>query len=163
MGALPYLERFAGWLGRSTANLKRLGATLGAYVALSVGTYLWLAADLKTLRGAAATIAYDLSTGGSPLQYSSEIRPAFPALWFWLSLFHIVSWLIVPVLAATTIDVAYRIYEQKRLRAEKRLRRRFRNFGITRGLKGNELDDFVEQALENIEDLRKAPQKTRSR
>lgn len=146
-------DRLNRWLGRFLSNLKYLVAALIVYVALSLATFAWLALQSST-RAKAGVIAFDVATGSSPLLYESYVRPFSSVLWLWLSAFHVVSWLLVPIVVATTIDATYRLYENRRLRAEKRLRRRIRKFGSRRfGYVGVELEDFTEQTLETIQDL----------
>jgi hypothetical protein len=155
-GDLTRLELFGGSLGRFLSNLRYLGWTLGVYGGLSLGTYAWLAIQFGTVKGKAITIAYDVATGGNPLAYTGEVKPSFPGLWIWISVFHVLAWVAIPVLVATTVDATYRLYEQARIRAERRLRRRIRNHGRKKyGLSGIELDDFVDKTIETIDNLRR--------
>jgi len=58
-------------------------------------------------------IAYAIATGGDPFNFSELAQP-HPLLWVWILIVHVLSWLIVPVLAATAIDAAYRKWEERR-------------------------------------------------
>lgn len=142
------------WVTRYLSNLRYLRATLLVYLLCNLGTYVWLGVQFGTFRGKAITIAYDVATGASPVAYMADVKPLFPVLWLWLAVLHVFSWLIVPIVIATAIDVMYRVYEQGRLRAGQRLRRRIRRLGSKRGYTGMQLEDFTERTLEDIEDLR---------
>jgi hypothetical protein len=142
------------WLGRYLGNLKLLAITLGVYFLLACATYVWLALQMGAFGNKAAVIAYDVATGASPAPYVGDVKPFSTVLWIWLAILHVFSWILVPIVIATAIDAMYRAHEQRRARAEKRLRKWVRKFGSSRyGYKGAELEDFTEQTLETIENL----------
>jgi len=74
-------------------------------------TYVVLRATIGPGRGA-SFIAYEIATGGDPFNFK-ELAAPHPILWVWILILHAVSWLMVPVLAATAVDAAYRRWEQR--------------------------------------------------
>lgn len=108
------------WVGGFFSNFTRVLQMLFIYVVLCVGTYILLIAELGPDKRA-AFIAYQVATGGDPYNFSEALRP-FPFTWGWILVLHVLSWLIVPVLAATAIDAAYRAHEEKKARAERALK-----------------------------------------
>ena len=128
-------QRLGVKTGRLLSKFSFVLATLGGYVALSLMMYLWLAIDLSQWRGNAAVIAYDVALGGSPLPYAAVVSP-FPFLWKALEIFHAFAWLIIPVLAATMVDAAYRMFEEDRRRKERALRRSIRRWAKNQGMSG---------------------------
>jgi hypothetical protein len=158
-------ERLNKWgkrWGRYFGDFTYLLFTLCSYLLVSILTWGLLSRNLGTPWGRAGTIAYDVATGTSPTNYSSEIKQSFPWLWIWLGFFHILAWLIVPVLAATTIDVLYRLHDEEKGRTEKRLRRRIRKFAQANNqLTGVHLEQFVDNTLEHIETAFKTAVKKR--
>jgi hypothetical protein len=94
-------------------------------------------------------IAYDVAFGGSPLPYA-DVLSNFPVLWKAVQIFHIVAWLIVPVLAATMVDAAYRMFEENQRRKERKLRRSIRAWGKSRNIPKEELQDLIDEALDTF-------------
>lgn len=142
-------QRLVVRIGRFLSTFSFVACTLGGYIVLSLLIYLWLVVDLSHWTGHAGVIAYDVALGGSPLPYGALLSD-FPFLWKALQIFHFFAWLIVPVLAATMVDAAYRLYEENQRRKERKLRRSIRRWGKLRGLTGEELSDFVDEALDTF-------------
>lgn len=137
--------------GRLLSNCSFVAVTLGCYIILCLIMYLWLVIDLSQWLGYSAIIAYDLALGGSPLPYV-HVLSDYPVLWRALKIFHGVAWLIVPVLAASMVDAAYRTYEQDQRRKELKLRRSIRAW-VRNRLKSQQLTeaevvDLTEEAEE---------------
>ena len=107
-------------LGRFLSNLQYVLSTLVVYVALGFLTFFLLAIQSDINKTKAGFIAYEMSTGGDPYNFLAEVQH-HSLLWSWLLVFHVISWLIVPILAATAVDGAFRSWEQKRLRLESKL------------------------------------------
>lgn len=143
-------ENLGNWAGRFLSNFSYVLVTLLIYIILSLGTYIWLSVDMGSFTGKSANIAYKVATGSDPLEYVEDLNK-YSFLWAWILVFHVISWLVVPVLTATAVDAAYRVFEARRTRAEKDLRRRLRAIGRERGLSGLDLDNFVEETLDTFQ------------
>jgi hypothetical protein len=141
--------------GRLLYHPRYLWWALGAYCGLGFVTYLWLAIHFGTLKGKALAIAYDVATGASPLNYQVDLHPAFPWLWVWMCVFHVLSWLAIPVLIATIVDALCRTYERTRVQAERQLINRLTELGRNKGLSGTALDSFRDDMLAMIDHLTK--------
>jgi len=115
-------SRLITFIGRKTGqyltNLTYVVATLVIYGFLSVLTYLWMASKLSSTQ--ARFIAYEVSTGGDPFNFAAQLSQHV-WLWRWVLVFHVVSWIIVPVLAATAVDATFRLWEQRRLELDRKL------------------------------------------
>lgn len=145
----PFIERIGNWVGRFLSNFSFVLVTLLGYLILSLGTYLWIAIDLGYFVGKPVNIAYKVATGSDPLEYVGDLHQ-FWFLWAWILVFHVISWLVVPVLAATAVDAAYRVVEERKTRAERNLRTKLAAIGRKRGFSGLELDNFIEETLESF-------------
>lgn len=145
--ASSFTKKIGNQVGRFLSNFSNVFVTLIIYLSLSLVTYIWLAIALGSLSGKSANIAYKVATGSDPLEYVQDLNK-FPLLWPWILIFHVLSWLIVPVLTATAVDAAYRVAEETRIEAENDMRSRLRAIGRARRLSGLELDKFVEETIE---------------
>lgn len=151
-GTLSKVERAGRWTGQFLADFSYLLSTLLVYVILVVGTYLVLLWKLWPDQEKALFIAYEAATGADPFNFASDLKRFF-WLWVWIMVFHVISWLAVPVLAATAVDAACRIFEEKRSRGERSLRRRIRLMGEEHlGLSGKKLDEFEDQEYEKMKE-----------
>jgi hypothetical protein len=119
LGFSKFFDRVGLKVGKFLTSLTYLVATLLVYAILSVLTYLWLSFTLSN-SGSAGFIAYEISTGGDPFNFRTDLAQHV-WLWRWILLFHVLSWLVVPVLAATAVDATYRLLEQRRLELDRRL------------------------------------------
>ena len=106
-------------LGRYLSNFASVIVTLVIYVVLSLVTYVLLVQELPTEKRP-GFIAYEIATGGDPINFEADIQTHYWT-WRWILLFHVVSWLIVPVLAATAVDAAFKTYEERRKRVSDQL------------------------------------------
>lgn len=97
--------------GRFLSSFSYVLTTLTIYSVLCLVTYILLLMTLEPQDGP-SFIAYEITTGGDPFNFR-EVAPSHPVLWIWILFMHILSWLIVPVLAATAIDAAYRQWEER--------------------------------------------------
>ena len=141
-------------VGRFLSNFSYVLGTLGLYLFLSAVTFIWLAIDVDRYR--AATITYDVATGGNPLEYIGELQRPYPVLWGWIVFFHILAWLVVPVLAATAVDAAYRKWDERKEEAERRLRKIFRIVGRDQlKLSGSQLEEFEDTWIDAMREIRK--------
>lgn len=98
------------------SNLNSLLLTLLAYVLTVLFTYLLLKVRIGSGHHE-AFIVYQIATGGDPYNFASTFANNV-WVWRWLLVLHIFSWLIVPVLAATAVDVVFSIREKKRFALE---------------------------------------------
>lgn len=135
--------------GRLLSKFSFVAGTLGGYIVLSLLVYFWLAMDFSQWRGYPAVIAYDVALGGSPRPYA-EILSNSPVLWKAIQVFHVIAWLIVPILAATMVDAAHRMYSENQLRKERNLRRSIRAWGRARKIPEDELRDLIDEALDSF-------------
>lgn len=149
MSKQPFTERLVVRTGRLLSKFSFVAGTLGGYIILGLIVYLWLVVDLGQWRGYPAMIAYDVAFGGSPLPYAGVLSN-FPVLWKAVQIFHVVAWLIVPVLAATMVDAAYRVFEENQRRKERKLRRLIRAWGKIRNIPEDKLRDLIDEALDTF-------------
>jgi hypothetical protein len=132
-----------GWLGRSASSKKFLLTTLLVFVALWLMLFVSLYVQLFDFEKA-GFIAYVVATGGDPFNFRDLSEQRF--IWIVITILHVFSWLIVPVLIATIIDAAYRVYEERGLRARRIVRKQLLEIGMEyAGLSGEELNKFVEE------------------
>jgi len=110
-------KRLGMAFGRFFENFTAVLLALLLYLVLTVLTYFALAWSLPD-KGTAAFITYEVATGGDPKDFRGDVKQ-FP-LWLWILAMHVASWLIVPVLAATAVDAAYRVLESRRAELDKR-------------------------------------------
>jgi hypothetical protein len=146
-------------IGRFLSNFSYVLSTLLLHVLLSGITYL----VLKIVLGSGkreAFIAYEIATGGDPFNFSDIFSP-HPILWAWILMFHVISWLIVPVLAATAVDAAYRVWEEKRLEVDKRLQEQMR--AVVERQIGVTGDAAIQIVLDQLEEMRKQLEKLKER
>jgi hypothetical protein len=99
-------------LGRFLSNFTYVLLTLFVHIGLTILTYILLSYALPAEKSA-GFIAYEIATGGDPYNFVGDIQSHYWT-WRWILLFHVISWLIVPVIAATAVDAAFRIYEQRK-------------------------------------------------
>lgn len=145
-----FFDRVGLKVGIFLANLTYLVATLIVYAILSVLTYLWLSFTLSN-PGSARFIAYEISTGGDPFNFRADLAQHV-WLWRWMLLFHILSWLIVPVLAATAVDATYRLLEQRRLELDRKLMSNMINVVVQElGVEEEEAERVVLKARKSME------------
>ena len=147
------MDALGNWVGRRFSNFAFVVNLVLGYTGLSLLTW----AVVTCLSGdptKAAQAAYTVATGGDPYPFTGDVNPSAGGfrwlVWQWLRLLHIFSWLLVPVLIASTIDAAYKVNERKRRLAEGRSRRRLRKLGERAGLSGEALEEFVEMGLEML-------------
>ena len=98
-------------VGRFLSSFGYVLTTLIVYLVMCFATYLVLRIGLGLGNGA-SFIAFEIATGGDPYNFK-EIAASRPVLWMWMLALHVLSWLIVPVLAATAVDAAYRRWEAR--------------------------------------------------
>jgi hypothetical protein len=99
--------------GRVLSDFTYVLGTLMFYIVLGLATYIVLKTRLPVETGRAGFIAYVIATGGDPSNFAKELEIHYWS-WRWVLAFHIISWLVVPLLGAAAIDVAYRMYERRR-------------------------------------------------
>ena len=58
-------------------------------------------------------ISYIISTGGDPAPYMSTFETHF-FTYYWIVVFHIISWLFIPVVIALVADSTYRLFEKRK-------------------------------------------------
>lgn len=143
------IEKVGDKTARFLSDFGSVMTTLFLYLLVCLITYICLAVSFGSARGEAWRIAFDVSTGGEPYNHDDALKH-FPTLWMWLHVVHVLSWLIVPVLAATAIDAAYRIPERKKGKAERRILRGIRKRGRAEGLTGSELDSYVAERFDEL-------------
>jgi hypothetical protein len=119
-------------LGGFLSNLTYVMSTLLIYLVISILTCIWLLFQLAPQYSKAAFIAYEMATGGDPYNFASELQQYF-ILWIWVLIFHVISWLIVPVLAATAVDAAFRTYDMRRQELDENLLARMEDIIIKYG------------------------------
>jgi hypothetical protein len=142
-------EKFLVKTGRLLSNSGFVARALAGYVLLSFTMYLWLVIDLGHWRGDSGVIAYDVALGGSPLSYDIVLS-RFPFLFIALEVFHGLAWLIVPVLAATMVDAAYRTFEEDRRRKETELRRSIGRWARKQGMSTEAAKEFTDEAMDTF-------------
>lgn len=106
-----HLETVGRAAGRFLSSFSYVLTTLLVYVVMCFITYGVITLALGANKGA-AFITFEIATGGDPYNFK-EIAAAHPFLWIWILALHAMSWLIVPVLAATAVDAAYRNWEDR--------------------------------------------------
>jgi hypothetical protein len=138
-------------LGKFLSNITYVLFTLFIYIVLSLLTYIWLLFQLAPQRNKAAFIAYEMATGSDPYNFVADIQQFF-FLWNWILIFHIISWLIVPILTATAVDATFRIYEERKRNLHERLfatmERIISNYG---GIPEDKAESFAIEAREAME------------
>jgi hypothetical protein len=107
--------RFGASLGKFLYSLTSLMLALGVYLIFCIITFVLLRLYLDPNQNP-DLVTYIIATGGDVDIYLPILRPHSIAF-YWILVFHITSWLIVPVLAAATVDGAYRLYEQRKEKA----------------------------------------------
>ena len=145
-----FLDRVGLRVGKFLTNLTYLVVTLLVHAMLSVLTYFWLSFTLSN-PGSARFIAYEISTGGDPFNFSADLAKHV-WLWRWILLFHVLSWLVVPVLAATAVDATYRLLEQRRLELDRRLMSNMINVVVQElGVEEEQAERLVLKARKSME------------
>lgn len=97
--------------GRFLSNFGYVLTTLIIYVLFSLVTYGVLRVGLGANAGP-SLITFIIATGGDPYNFK-ELSTTHPVVWGFIIVLHVLSWLIVPVLAATAVDAAYRKWEER--------------------------------------------------
>jgi len=156
MGAGQFISFIGRRTGQFLTNLTYVVTTLLGYVFLSILTYLWLAARLSS-PGRARFIAYEISTGGDPFNFAAELYQHV-WLWRWVLLFHVISWIIVPVLAATAVDATFRLWEQRRLELDRRLMSQMVDIIVEHlGMKDDEAQRLALKTRQRMENMLNGP------
>lgn len=144
------LEKLISNCGRFFSNFQFLLFSLSFYIIATLGT--WLALLLKFDFKTATAIAYTISTGGDP--YSQQKTGELGWIWWgWFFVFHVLSWLAVPVLIAAAIDSAHKFNEKSDGKAERALLGHFEEMGRDLGHSGSELDSFINSNYRSVKRL----------
>jgi hypothetical protein len=106
-------------LARLLSSLNALLTLLTIYLSLIIITYLLIKFSLGP-GSAAEFITYETATGGDPFNFGQQFIN-HPLLWHWLLFIHIISWLIVPVLTATAVDIVFHVWERKRIQLDQQI------------------------------------------
>lgn len=142
-----WTEGLGNRIGHFLSNFTYVAITLGVYIFLSIVTFIVLFWVFSPEYGKGFLIAYGVTTGGDPLGFADELD-GHKLVWAWLLILHLLSWLVVPVLAATAVDAAYRVVEQRRTRATKELNNQIGEVGKEIGLSDEDIRkvfDIVEK------------------
>lgn len=148
-----------GMLGDFFSSIRKLLIALAIYVALWIGLFAALYWELSNFREA-GFIAYIIATGGDPYNFK-DLGEKYPFIWAYISIMHVASWLIVPVLIAAVIDATYRQYEAARRREERKMQRLMQKHvrdlvSKYKEAQGNitqaDLDIIVDQAYDKFEE-----------
>lgn len=107
--------RLGASLGKFLYSLTSLMLALGVYIILCVFTFVLLRIYLDPSQNP-DLVTYIIATGGDVDTYLPILR-AHNIAFYWVLIFHVISWLIVPILAAAAVDGAYRLYEQHKIKA----------------------------------------------
>ncbi|HKP86149.1 MAG TPA: hypothetical protein VJZ26_08635 [Blastocatellia bacterium] len=134
-------------LGRFLSDFRFVLLTLLVHVILAMLTWLLLAINIPPEKASAGFLAYEIATGGDPFNFK-ECFQAHYFLWTWVLVFHVASWLIVPVLAATAVDAAHRIWEERQLSLDKYLRTQVKELLDLTKLTPEEKSNKVEELLD---------------
>ena len=129
--------------------IKRIGIFLGIYALILGITLILLMQGLPDTRKA-IFITYSFGTGADPVEFQSDLQAFPPGIQYWLLGLHVISWLFVPILVATVIDVIIRELEQKRQGAGDRIKKRIRNVGRATGLRDDVLESYVDEEFEKF-------------
>jgi hypothetical protein len=107
-------------LGEFLSIWQYLFFSLGIYVVLGLGNTVLIrwAADVSWNK--ASWIAYEIATGGDPFNFYNELQPYW-LLWIWMLSFHVLSWLLIPILVGTAVNVSIQSWEQRRARLREKL------------------------------------------
>lgn len=106
--------------GRFLSDFSYVLSTLVAYVLLSVATYVSIKLVVPSGPVGHLFMAYELATGSDPLNFVTTLQ-RHRLLWYWILAFHILSWLIVPVLAGTAVSAAFHVWQEKRAALDQQL------------------------------------------
>ncbi|MDQ3802256.1 MAG: hypothetical protein M3416_00135 [Acidobacteriota bacterium] len=143
-------HKIVGVTGDLSSSPKFLLGMLFLYFAMWLALFLALHIQLFEFENA-GFIAYEIATGADPFNFKDLGK--HPLIWTLISILHVMSWLVLPVVIAVVIDATYRIYEERRLRAEKKVKRRIRQIGREHlGLSGDALEEFVEEEYDSMEE-----------
>lgn len=107
-----YVETAGRVTGRFLSSFTYVLTTLLVYAIICLLTYVFVRLTLGPNEGA-SFVTFEIATGGDPFNFK-ELAVSHPILWIWLLLVHSMSWLIVPVLAATAVDAAFRQWEDRK-------------------------------------------------
>lgn len=144
-----WVENVGDFAGHFLANFTAVLVTLLVYTLAAIVTYFIVLQTVNPEVSEAFRITYAVATGGDPYDFANQLSP-HPWLWNWILIFHVISWLIVPVLAATAVDAAYRVVERRRHQAELALRRRLRRIGLAAGVSEEDLEKALEQSYTDV-------------
>lgn len=141
--------RVSSLTGRFLSSVPNVLSTLGIYVVLSWLTYFVLTGVYGFDQGKAFRITYAVAGAGDPFALPDVQQHYW--LWRWLLVFRVLAWLLIPVLVATAVDAAYRVFETNKKRSEARVRRQMRKIGREQlNLTGSALDEFVNEQYEQF-------------
>lgn len=127
-------------VGRFFVNFHYLFICLVTYVVLAIITWGYLCGRFDLKIGTA--IAYTLATGGDPYSQPKTAELGW-VCWLWFYCFHVLSWLVVPVLIATAIQAAYLTSEERKRQAEQVIIEEFKEIGKTLKVPDDKLSDFA--------------------
>jgi hypothetical protein len=116
------------------------------YCVLFVVTYAALSGHLSE-PGEAFRIAYSIGTDGDPANAYVKVKDA-PLLWGWMLIFHVLSWLALPLVAAAAVDVVLRLAEERKRKAEERMQSRLSQIATLLGRQPEEIKELLEKLYE---------------
>src|ERR1041384_2860910 len=100
------------------------------YIVLIMGTSIALLINLPADDPATAFfIAYGVATGSDPLDYRETVLQEHHILLSWLLFIHLLSWLWIPLIAATAVDAVNRINEERKGKAQRALKHMLKERG----------------------------------
>lgn len=137
-------------LGRFLTNFTYVLLTLLFHIGLTISTYILLSYELPSDKSA-RFIAYEIATGGDPYNFAGDLQSHYWT-WRWILFFHVISWLIVPIIAATAVDAAFRIYERRHAELSATLSDRMEEIVIRHlGLSPEDAEQFALKARQEME------------
>ncbi len=135
--------------GKAFSSFGYLLAALASYVCLCFLTYAVLRTELGSNQGA-SFITFEIATGGDPYNFK-ELAFSHPLLWLWILILHLLSWLMIPILAATAVDAANRKWEERLKWDIELLYEMRRILKAYAEMPQGKADDFARQFLEEAE------------
>lgn len=122
------LNNLGANLGKILGDLPILVTTIFLYIILSFATYLILRCQIGNYpeNQSAFLISYIVATGGDPSPYLQTLE-LYSFSYYWILVFHVISWLIVPVIVALAADATCRLFEKRKNLAEILLKKKMKN------------------------------------
>jgi hypothetical protein len=139
-------------IGRLLSFSRFLVRFLFVYLAVSIANVFLIAWVTGATYSESSWIAYEIATGGDPFNFYNQLRPYW-FLWIWILIFHVVSWLLVPILVGLSVTSITASWAERRAQLKKQLQTLLSELYTTHaGMSPSEAEKLAIEMLSSMEE-----------